>query len=207
MNEKSCPQKQNLVTNLTIPNVLSIARLGIVLFLPVIAWHGEKISFLIFLILALVSDMLDGWLARALHQTSPMGAMLDSQADLVLCFTIPLGVWWLWPEVVQREILSVLVLLGSYTLPTIFALIKYRRLPSYHTIIAKIAATITSIGGMILLFNGPAWPIHIASGVVLLEALEEIAITFILPQWTSNVPSLANALHLSKNRDKLQYNQ
>ncbi|HAM53027.1 MAG TPA: hypothetical protein DCP92_20870 [Nitrospiraceae bacterium] len=85
---------------LTVPNILSIARLGVAFTLPVLAWRGEATLFLVCLILALLSDAADGWIARVLSQTSILGTKLDSWADLALSLAVPICVWRLWPSLV-----------------------------------------------------------------------------------------------------------
>ncbi len=62
----------------TLPNVLSFYR---VLIFPVIFWFilaGKESLFAIFLVINLVTDFLDGLLARALKQQTALGAKLDS---------------------------------------------------------------------------------------------------------------------------------
>jgi cardiolipin synthase len=72
---------------LSIPNLLTYARIGAV---PVVAWliyHGglwERWIALALFILAGVSDFFDGWLARRWRQVSSLGRMLDPIADKLL---------------------------------------------------------------------------------------------------------------------------
>ncbi|NOT27722.1 MAG: CDP-alcohol phosphatidyltransferase family protein [Acidobacteria bacterium] len=179
---------------MTIANVLSGSRLVIAPLLLFAAWSGYTRLFLSSLVIALATDAVDGWVSRRLNQTSELGTKLDSWGDLALCFCVPLGVWWLWPDLVRRESLFVMAVLASYTIPGLFGLIKYRRIPSYHTRIAKIAAVLMGPSALILFLGGPAWPFHLSTLVVIVEALEEIAMTALLPRWRSNVSGLAAAL-------------
>ncbi len=79
---------------LTIPNLLSILRLCS---LPVFLWLllGPEEDGLAAAVLMLmgVSDYLDGYLARKLHQTSKLGAVLDPVADrlYILATVVGLG--------------------------------------------------------------------------------------------------------------------
>jgi len=69
---------------LTVPNQLTFLRLA---FLPffVIAIHYEHFELALgILVLAGVSDGLDGWLARSLNQKTALGAYLDPIADKLL---------------------------------------------------------------------------------------------------------------------------
>lgn len=66
---------------LTIPNILSLARIGLI---PVIAWLyliGENKLALGVLILSGVTDVVDGYIARHFDMTSDVGKILDPIAD------------------------------------------------------------------------------------------------------------------------------
>jgi cardiolipin synthase len=72
---------------LNVPNAISIFRL---LLVPVFLWlrlSGEPEWALGVFILASVSDVLDGFLARVLNQRSKLGGVLDPVADKLLVFT------------------------------------------------------------------------------------------------------------------------
>jgi cardiolipin synthase len=87
---------------LTIPNVISIIRLaGVPLFLWLILVPEADGWALLVLFLSGISDYADGYLARKLHQTSKLGAILDPVADrlYILSTVIGLGMrdiipWW-----------------------------------------------------------------------------------------------------------------
>ena len=91
---------------LTIPNILSMARLlGVPLFLWLILWPvfgGPKADGWALLVLALsgVSDYLDGKLARRWNQISSLGRILDPAADRLYILSTLVGLTW-------REILPV----------------------------------------------------------------------------------------------------
>jgi len=91
---------------LTIPNILSMARLlGVPLFLWLILWPvfgGPTADGWALLVLALsgVSDYLDGKLARRWNQISSLGRILDPAADRLYILSTLVGLTW-------REILPV----------------------------------------------------------------------------------------------------
>jgi cardiolipin synthase len=97
---------------LTVPNQLTFLRLG---FLPVfllLVMDGHYKWALAVLLLAAVSDALDGWLARTLNQRTALGAYLDPIADKLLLSSSFLVlslrgkiVWWLTTIVLTRDIL------------------------------------------------------------------------------------------------------
>ncbi|MCI4663984.1 MAG: CDP-diacylglycerol--glycerol-3-phosphate 3-phosphatidyltransferase [Neomegalonema sp.] len=68
-----------------LPNALSLLRLAIALLLPAVYWLAPRpsadwITFALFS-LAMITDFLDGWLARRFSLQSEFGRMLDPIAD------------------------------------------------------------------------------------------------------------------------------
>ena len=181
---------------INIPNLISSFRLVIVPILLYFAWSNKTTLFLVFLVCSLLSDIVDGFIARRLNQSSELGAKLDSWCDLATYLTIPICAWWLWPDLIHREAPFVVTALISYTFPIIFGLLRYARLTSYHTRGAKLSAVFMGVAVLILFVGGSAWPFRRATLVLVLSGLEEIAITIILPEWHSDVPSFWHARKL-----------
>ena len=103
------------------PNLLSAFRVACVPVLLALAWNGATGTFLALFGLGLVSDVLDGALARRLGLESDFGARLDQWADFALWVSFPLGAWWLWPEIVRREAAYVILAIVCLLLPTAIA--------------------------------------------------------------------------------------
>ena len=185
-------------TALNLPNVLSICRLAAVPPLLYLAWTGRPRIFLACFIASLVSDFLDGLLARALNQVTDLGTRLDSWADFATTVALPICAWWLWPEVIRREAAFLIAGLGTYCAAALFGFFKYRRLTGYHTWAGKVAAVLLGPTVVVLLAGGLAWPFECATPAFVLAALEEIAITSLLPEWRANVPSLWHACRLRR---------
>lgn len=135
------------------------------------------------------TDLIDGPLARMQGQASARGAWLDSVADRGIMVSIPLGVAWLWPDVLMREAMWVALLAIALIVPRAHAFARFRELPSYHTWLAKGLAVYMGVS-LLLLLNGH-WPWLFRAGAViaLVEALEEIAITRALTQPRADIPS------------------
>jgi cardiolipin synthase len=97
---------------LTVPNQLTFLRLA---FLPffIMAIHYERYRWaLVILIVAGLTDGLDGLLARGLNQKTPLGAYLDPIADKLLMSSSYLVLalnhriaWWLAILVLGRDVL------------------------------------------------------------------------------------------------------
>ena len=173
-----------------IPNLLSGLRLVAAPFMLYLSWRGFRVTFLVLLVFALLSDAIDGFIARRLNIKSDIGARLDSWGDLATYLTVPICIWWLWPEVVKREALFVIIVLGAYIVPLIAGFAKFRKLPSYHTWGAKVAAVLMSISVFILLMIDISLPFKCAALVQAIVACEEVAITLKLTELKSNVRSI-----------------
>ena len=183
----------------TLPNLLSGLRLTLVPLLLALAWTNLPSLFFPFLILAMLTDMADGYLARKLQQTSEFGAMLDSWADLLTYLSLPFCVWWLRPDVIREEKNFLAAAVFCYLSAIGFGFLKFRRLTAYHTWSGKLAAIL--MGGVaVALFGGaPGWLLRVAVPVVVLNALEEIAITATLSALRTDVPSLWHAIQIHRS--------
>ena len=97
---------------LTVPNVISLARLLLVPVFAVLIGAGEDGWALLVLAVSGASDWLDGVLARRLGQVSRLGQMLDPAADRLFILVTLLGLawrdvvpWWLVLVLVLRDLL------------------------------------------------------------------------------------------------------
>jgi len=186
-----------------LPNLISGLRLGTAPALLWLAWYGYSRTVLAALVVSFASDVLDGYLARRLGQTSTLGARLDSVGDFAIYVTIPLVGWWLWPSIMRREAPYFIAVIASTTLPPALGYGKFRTITSYHTWAVKLAALLVG-GSVILLFaGGSPWLFRLATPVSVYAALEEIAITFVLPTSRSNVRSFWHLVgKQAMNRDR-----
>jgi phosphatidylglycerophosphate synthase len=186
------------ILRLTLPNALSAARIVLAPVLLVLAWNGEKGWFLIVLALSLFTDAVDGAIARRLHQTSEAGSQLDSWGDFSNYMSIPLCVWWLWPDVVRQERWYILTSLASYIVPSLVAALKFKRMSGYHTWGSKLSAVLIGASVFFLLTGMTPWPFRLATPVLVLAALDDLAVTFILSSWRPNVASSIHALRAER---------
>jgi len=180
----------------TIPNALSALRLVLAPVLVWLAWTEQHTAFLVTLSVSLLSDLTDGWFARRFDQATHLGTLLDSYGDFATYMTVPLCAWWLWPDLIRREAWYAAAIVAAYVFPIVLGYLKYGRLTAYHTYGAKLSAVVVGGSALVLFAGGPPWPFRIATWVLVLAELEEIAITTILPTWRANVPSILHARRL-----------
>jgi cardiolipin synthase (CMP-forming) len=115
---------------LTVPNQLTFMRLGFLPFFIILVLYRRYSWALAILVLAALTDGLDGLLARTLHQKSALGAYLDPIADKLLLSSsfVALALegqirWWLTILVLGRDVLILI------TAAVILATLGYRPFP------------------------------------------------------------------------------
>jgi phosphatidylglycerophosphate synthase len=175
---------------MTLPDLLTLLRLLSVPVLLLLAWLQLQMPYFWLLLFALGTDAVDGYLARRLRVSSPLGARLDSYADLSLFLSTLLSLVWLFPEFMAKHAWLVAGVLSSYLLADLLGYLKFRRLTSYHTRGAKLSAVL--LGATVLgLFWLPRieWLLYPAAAISIAAYLEEMAITLTLPAWRADVPS------------------
>ena len=100
----------------TVPNQITLLRLGFLPFFLILISYEKYQWALLVLVVAGLSDGIDGLLARHLNQRSSLGAYLDPIADklllsssfIILAFEKKLA-WWLTILVLSRDILILIV--------------------------------------------------------------------------------------------------
>ncbi|MDA0990785.1 MAG: CDP-alcohol phosphatidyltransferase family protein [Verrucomicrobia bacterium] len=185
---------------LTLPNLLSAARLPAVLLLLVLAFYGFTGWFMIILGFVFATDAVDGYLARRWHQESALGARLDSVGDCAVYLALPICLWWLWPEFMRAEWLSIVVGIVAYLLPLAIGYGRFKRLTAYHTRSGKAAAIATALTLVVIMAGGPGWPIRLAVVLIVIAGIENIAITCSLAEWSPDIASLRAARRHRKRR-------
>ncbi|MCD6641002.1 MAG: CDP-alcohol phosphatidyltransferase family protein [Nocardioides sp.] len=97
----------------TVPNIVSMVRLaGVPLFLWLVLGPEQDVLALAVLMVAGLTDWLDGWLARRLDQRSNLGQILDPVADRLYILAVVVGLllrdiipWWVAVALPLRDLL------------------------------------------------------------------------------------------------------
>lgn len=186
---------------LNVPNTLGLIRLASAPAMALLAWHGMADVFFWLLVASLLTDWVDGKLARWLDQRTAFGARLDSVADAAMYAALAFGVWRLHPEVLRRESLWLAAALGGYLLSLAAGFVKFGRLPTYHTRAAKTCWLLVGLAAIALFADGPAWPVRVALIAVTLANLEAIAITAVLERPRDDIPSVYHAWSFGSGSD------
>jgi CDP-diacylglycerol--glycerol-3-phosphate 3-phosphatidyltransferase len=177
-----------------LPNLLSVLRLCLGPVLIAIAYLDQAMVFIVVLIFAFFLDLVDGPIARMSGHVTEAGSRMDSYADFSIYIAFLIGAVWLWPAVVQRELIYITLVAASIMLPPLVGLVKFHKATSYHTWLVKLATVCMAPAAIVLFIGGSAWPFHAATVICLLAALEEIIITLLLPEPQSDVKHLLKVL-------------
>ena len=188
-------------SKLNLPNLLTGFRFVAAPVLLWLAWYAHPMAFMALLAVTFATDLLDGVVARLTGQVSQFGAALDSWADVITYLTIALSCWWLWPDEVSRERLYVGLIVASCLLPALVGIFKFGCFTSYHTWGVKIAAATMGLTLYVLFLGGPTWPFRVAAVMCIVAALEEMIITWLLPEPESNLRSVWEVLKRSVRDD------
>ena len=76
---------------LTVPNLLSFARMGVLPLIYLDLTEGRWVRALVLVVVFASTDWFDGYLARRLDQTSRLGQLLDPVSDRLLFLVVGVG--------------------------------------------------------------------------------------------------------------------
>jgi len=175
----------------TIPNVITSYRLFMA---PVILYFiisGKEKLFAIFLVINLLTDAIDGYIARRFKMETEIGARLDAFADYFTYILVFIGLFVFKLEDLRPYLVSVIIFISMLVLTVIVSVIKFRKFHSYHTVIEKSGGYVQALFFICLFtigFNAPLYYFMIALGI--LGAFETIAIDIVIPEMRSDILGL-----------------
>lgn len=130
---------------LNIPNILSLYRLFSFPFVLYLALNGYEHLFITIFVINLITDILDGWIARTFNMQTKIGAKIDSIADIGSFILSFVGFYQFKTIDFQTHIYSFGAFIGLFILSNILALIKFKKTPSLHLYSWKIGGYIQGI--------------------------------------------------------------
>ncbi|MEO1350528.1 MAG: CDP-alcohol phosphatidyltransferase family protein [Cyanobacteria bacterium J06635_15] len=158
------------------------------------AWQGHKGAFVSLFVLAFISDVVDGMIARRLQVVTSRLREADSRADLSLYLCVIAAIWLVHPDVLVEFWVPLTFAIAAQGLQWLTGLIKYGHLPSYHSYSAKLWGVSLAIATVALFAFDYAGITFLATLLIgTLHNLEEVAMTFILPTWTFDVKTIQKA--------------
>ena len=176
---------------LNVPNVLSAYRLAV---LPVILGAivlGHRNLFFTLICVSLVTDILDGLIARYFHLETDFGARLDTLADDATYFVTFVGFLALERDFVWAHLLAWGVLLTFKVIPLAVSIVRFGRSTSMHLYSSRVTGYAQGIFVFTyFVFGYSAWYFHLMIGISVLAASEKLIILVIIPELSSNLRGL-----------------
>ena len=175
--------------------ILAPTILGLVYFLR----EESRFSVLILMYLGLISDILDGIIARQLNVSSSRFRRFDSQTDMIFWLSIGISTWLLYPNLIRNNSIPIVIIFIMEGMCYMISIIKFRKETCTHAFLSKIwgitlLAAFTSLIG----FNHAGIPFILAIIFGLISHVDRILITLILPTWTHDIPSFYHAYLMKK---------
>jgi len=159
----------------------------------------SRILVLILMYLGLISDILDGIIARRLHVSSSNLRRFDSQTDMIFWLSIGISTWILYPNLIQCNLISISIILILEVLCYIISIIKFRKETCTHAFLSKMwGLTLLLAFTSLLGFNHAGFPFILAIILGVISHIDRILITLILPSWTHDIPSFYHAYLIRK---------
>lgn len=179
-------------TGYKIVSLITVYRIAAVPVLLYVIFSKQPELFKWLLAVSFFTDLIDGFIARKLKVASALGSKLDSIGDDLTVLAAIIGLFVFKPEFIKGEVATITVLLSLFILQVAISLIKYRKLSSFHTYLAKAAAVLQ--GSFFILFfflNEPLYFLFYAAALITcLELIEEIILVILIPEWKKDVKGL-----------------
>jgi phosphatidylglycerophosphate synthase len=182
-------------------NLITIYRLAASPLLAFLALDHRPDPFKWLLAVSFLTDAVDGYLSRRYKVNSVLGSRLDSIADDFTFVAAIVGLLVFKPDFIRREMIFIGILLVLFILQTVLALIRYGKITSFHTYMAKTAAIMQGICLLLIFFlSEPPFVIfYLAAIITSLDLTEEIVLVLMQKRWQSDVKGI---YWLIKNKSK-----
>lgn len=187
---------------INVPNFLSLYRL---LAFPVILFMvltGRENGFVILICISLVSDILDGNIARIFKLQTNFGAALDNLADILTISVAILGMFiFKWTEL-EPHIWFLYIFLGIFLISYIIAFIRFQKIPGLHLYGAVIAGYLQGIFLFVLFaIDFYPWLYYLSIGWGILAYIEKCLVLMKLNDIRIGVKGLYWLLKTNKQEE------
>lgn len=172
------------------------AALGLVL-LSFAVLSPVKDVFMACLIVAFLSDIFDGIIARKLNVATEGIRRLDSIADSIFYLCACIAAYLLYPQAIHERTIPLAILIFLEILRYVVDYNKYRRETSYHMWSSKVWGIFLFVGFLSLLGYGRSGilvSLAIYAGIV--ADIEGLLISLVLKEWRHDVPTFIHALKI-----------
>lgn len=165
-----------------------------------IVWFDLPRAFWILqFVIAILSDIYDGKLARRWGVVTPGLRSADSITDEIYAYASLACFWLAEPEIIMAHIWGIAAIAGLELARLPLDWFLFGKKASYHANSARLfALSLIPVGILIMGFGTASWCLWLALFIGLYSELEGIAISLVLPRWTHDVRHLGVALAIRR---------
>ena len=149
----------------------------------------------------LLTDIFDGIIARKFGVSSEKLRRLDSQIDLIFWLSIGFAAYFLNPDLIKTEWLSIVLVFSLEVLCYLVSWIKFGKETCTHAWLSKLWGVSLVIAFTYLIgFQNAGWAFDLAVILGLISHLDVILIILILPKWQYDIPTFYHAWKIRKGK-------
>jgi CDP-diacylglycerol--glycerol-3-phosphate 3-phosphatidyltransferase len=174
-----------------IPNILSLSRIAVAPVMAFLIYSNSYLPFTILYVLSLVTDILDGYIARRFNMQTKTGARLDSLGDICNIILGVAGMLRFRYDSIAPYFTFFGIMVVLYLIIIVVAYIRFKRYSSLHLYSSKVTGYLQGIF-FVVLFCFKFWPplFYLMFVFSSLSYLEEIVILLTLKQEQIDVKGL-----------------
>jgi phosphatidylglycerophosphate synthase len=175
-----------VINGITLYRIIAAPALLILLF------TGQYHIFKWLLPVSFFTDLIDGFLARKYKVTSVLGTKLDSIGDDLTVLVGMVGLFYLEWGFIKEQKIILLILLALFIIQVSYAFARYGKMTNFHTYLAKLSALLQGVFLILTFLLGePNLPLfYAATGITMLELVEETILVYMLPKWQINIKGI-----------------
>jgi len=184
-----------------VPAILIAFRAVAALTVIPLGWSGHGTVLAALTLLATLSDIFDGIIARRLGVSTTGLRRTDSIVDLVFWLATVAALWVLRPTVMTANAPIIAAAIGAEIVQQTISIWRFGRMAATHARSAKLFGLCLLAGFMIVALDGNAaiafWIVGVGAAV---SAPDGWAIVLLLPHWEADIPSALDAWRLRKGQ-------
>lgn len=155
-----------------VPHGLSLLRVLLVLAIYVAASREDVALFAVLVLGAVLTDILDGPLARHFGTASRFGANVDSAADFLFYLSLPAWTWMFRAEVVWRLRYLIAAFAVLYGVVIVLSHVRFRAI-GVHNRLSRASGTVGVVGAFYVILWGIDWWVYLLMVAVLTADLAQ----------------------------------
>ena len=159
---------------LKLANLVTLSRAALIVPILMLLLDGKQTPALGLYLLAALTDVFDGWIARSTGQASRFGAQLDAAVDNIFSIGILAFLLLAWPGLWERQWFSLIILFGGPAAYLVVSWAMRRRLMMFHFWSAKVGAFLLFALWPLIAFSGAENLIGIVALVVGFSRVEQV---------------------------------